>query len=107
MQRLARVRRCALPLPSADVGGIPPEGGIEAACKRQLEEAEDPQALRAEIMSRIEGARGPVGPLTKFQMEEMIDPAETRGYLARWVELAYDIISQPGNLQPRALGFRP
>ena len=93
--------------PSADVGGIPPEGGIEAAYKRQLAEAEDPLALRAEIMSRIEGARGPVGPLTKFQMEEMIDPAETRGYLARWVELAYDIISQPGNLQPRALGFRP
>lgn len=93
--------------PSADVGGIPPEGGIEATYKRQLAEAEDPQALRAEIMSRIEAARGPVGPLTKFQMEEMIDPAETRGYLARWVELAYDIISRPGNLQPRAIGFRP
>ena len=33
--------------PSADVGGIPPEGGIEAAYKRQLAEAEDPVALRA------------------------------------------------------------
>ena len=33
--------------PAADVGGIPPEGGIEAAYKRQLAEAEDPVALRA------------------------------------------------------------
>ena len=35
--------------PAADVGGIPPEGGIEAAYKRQLAEAADPVALRAEL----------------------------------------------------------
>src|SRR5215469_13373513 len=58
--------------PAADVGGIPPEGGIEAAYKRQLAEAEDPAALRAEINARIESARGPIGPLNRFQMEEMI-----------------------------------
>ena len=34
--------------PAADVGGIPPEGGIEAAYKRQLAEAADPEAFRAE-----------------------------------------------------------
>ncbi|HTO59150.1 MAG TPA: carboxyl transferase domain-containing protein, partial [Pseudomonadales bacterium] len=34
--------------PSADVGGIPPEGGTEAAYKRQLENAADPIALRDE-----------------------------------------------------------
>ena len=49
--------------PAADVGGIPPEGGIEAAYKRQLAEAADPVALRAEINARIESARGPIGPL--------------------------------------------
>ena len=37
--------------PAADVGGIPPEGGIEAAYKRQLAEAADPVALRAELDS--------------------------------------------------------
>ncbi|MBV8356629.1 MAG: methylmalonyl-CoA carboxyltransferase, partial [Deltaproteobacteria bacterium] len=40
--------------PAADVGGIPPEGGIEAAYKRQLAEAADPAALRAEINERID-----------------------------------------------------
>ena len=43
--------------PAADAGGIPPEGGIEAAYKRQLAEAADPAALRAEINARIESAR--------------------------------------------------
>lgn len=93
--------------PAADVGGIPPEGGIEAAYKRQLAEAEDPAALRAELMARIESARGPLGPLSRFQMEEMIDPRDTRGFICEWVETAYKVISQPAGLVPRALQFRP
>ena len=93
--------------PAADVGGIPPEGGIEAAYKRQLAEAADPAALRAEINARIESARGPIGPLNKFQMEEMIDPRETRRWVCEWVENAWRIVSQPARLTPRALGFRP
>src|SRR5262249_41527068 len=64
--------------PAADVGGIPPEGGIEAAYKRQLAEAADPAALRAEINARIESVRGPIGPLNRFEIEEMIDPRDTR-----------------------------
>jgi acetyl-CoA carboxylase carboxyltransferase component len=93
--------------PSADVGGIPPEGGIEAAYKRQLAEADDPAALRAEINARIESARGPIGPLNRFQMEEMIDPRETRRWVCEWVENAWRIISQPARLTARPLGFRP
>lgn len=93
--------------PSADVGGIPPEGGIEAAYKRQLAEAEDPEALRAELNARIENVRGPHGPLSKFQLEEMIDPRDTRRYVCEWVETAYKVISQPARLVPRASQFRP
>jgi acetyl-CoA carboxylase carboxyltransferase component/biotin carboxyl carrier protein len=93
--------------PAADVGGIPPEGGIEAAYKRQLAEAADPVALRAEINARIESARGPVGPLNKFQMEEMIDPRDTRRLICEWVENASRIATQPARLVPRPLGFRP
>jgi acetyl/propionyl-CoA carboxylase alpha subunit/acetyl-CoA carboxylase carboxyltransferase component len=93
--------------PAADVGGIPPEGGIEAAYKRQLAEAADPVALRAEINARIESARGPIGPLNRFQMEEMIDPRDTRRWVCEWVENAYRIVSQPALLVPRAIQFRP
>jgi acetyl-CoA carboxylase carboxyltransferase component len=93
--------------PAADVGGIPPEGGIEAAYKRQLAEAADPAALRAELEARIESARGPVGPLNRFQMEEMIDPRDTRRYVCEWIEGAARVASQPDRLQPRPIGFRP
>jgi acetyl-CoA carboxylase carboxyltransferase component len=93
--------------PAADVGGIPPEGGIEAAYKRQLAEAADPVALRAELNARIESARGPVGPLNRFQIEEMIDPRDTRPLICEWVENAYRVVSQPARLLPRALQFRP
>jgi acetyl/propionyl-CoA carboxylase alpha subunit/acetyl-CoA carboxylase carboxyltransferase component len=93
--------------PAADVGGIPPEGGIEAAYKRQLAEAADPVALRAEIDARIESVRGPVGPLNRFEMEEMVDPRDTRRLICEWVETAYRIVRQPARLQPRALQFRP
>ena len=93
--------------PAADVGGIPPEGGIEAAYKRQLAEADDPVAFRAELNARIESVRGPLGPLNKFQIEEMIDPRDTRRYICEWVETAYQVVSQPTRLVPRALQFRP
>lgn len=93
--------------PAADMGGIPPEGGIEAAYKRQLAEAADPVAMRAEIEARIESVRGPVGPLNRFQVEEMIDPRDTRAWICEWVGDAARIAGQAGRLVPRALGFRP
>jgi acetyl/propionyl-CoA carboxylase alpha subunit/acetyl-CoA carboxylase carboxyltransferase component len=93
--------------PAADVGGIPPEGGIEAAYKRQLAEADDPAALRAELNARIESARGPIGPLNRFQVEEMVDPRETRRLICEWVSTAYRIVQQPDRLGPRPLQFRP
>jgi acetyl-CoA carboxylase carboxyltransferase component len=93
--------------PSADVGGIPPEGGIEAAYKRQLAEAADPAALRAEINARIESVRGPIGPLIRFEIEEMIDPRDTRRLACEWVADSWRLVSQPSRLVPRALQFRP
>ncbi len=93
--------------PAADVGGIPPEGGIEAAYRRQLAEAADPAAFRAELEARIESARGPIGPLSRFQMEEIIDPRDTRRLICEWVENAYRVATQPTKLGPRALQFRP
>jgi acetyl-CoA carboxylase carboxyltransferase component len=93
--------------PAADVGGIPPEGGIEAAYKRQLAEAEDPAALRAELNARIESVRGPVGPLNRFQLEELIDPRDTRRYVCEWVGPATRVATVPGRLGSRPLQFRP
>jgi hypothetical protein len=58
-------------------------------------------------MARIESARGPLGPLSRFQMEEMIDPRDTRRLICEWVENACRVATQPHKLAPRALQFRP
>ena len=93
--------------PATDAGGIPPEGGIEAAYKRQLAESEDPAALRAELAARIETARGPLGPLSKFQMEEMIDPRDTRPLICEWAETAARVAASPDRFTRGTPQFRP
>ncbi|MFT3855591.1 MAG: carboxyl transferase domain-containing protein [Ilumatobacteraceae bacterium] len=93
--------------PAADLGGIPPEGGIEAAYKRQLAEAEDPAALRAEINARIESVRGPIGPLNKFQIEELIDPRDTRRRACEWVAQAYRVVDSVPKATTRPVRYRP
>ena len=75
--------------------------------RRQLAEAEDPVAFRAELMARIESARGPLGPVSRFQIEEIIDPRDTRRLICEWVVNAYKVASQPARLVPRPLQFRP
>ncbi len=87
--------------PAADLGGIPPEGGIEAAYKRQLAEADDPAAFRAELLARIESVRGPLGPLNRFEVEELIDPRDTRRYVCEWIDRATQIATHPNRLAPR------
>jgi hypothetical protein len=63
--------------------------------------------LRAEINARIESVRGPIGPLNRFEIEEMIDPRDTRRLACEWVADAWRLVSQPSRLVPRPLQFRP
>ena len=49
----------------------------------------------------------PLGPLSKFQIEEMIDPPRHPALVCEWVDTAYRLVSQPTRLAPRALQFRP
>ena len=46
-------------MPSGDWGSLPIEGGIEAAYKSDLEKAEDPKALLADIEHRLNLVRSP------------------------------------------------
>jgi acetyl-CoA carboxylase carboxyltransferase component len=89
--------------PSGDWGSLPIEGGIEAAYKAQLEAAEDPVALRAEIEAKLNSVRSPFRTAEKFGVEEIIAPCETRPLLCEFANLAAPL-RRPG----RAIfGFRP
>ncbi len=93
--------------PALDSGSLPPESGIEAAYRRQLAESDDPDAMKAELMTRIESRRGPIGPMTRFEVEELIDPRETRQRVCDWIPEAYRTLNHSDRLGPRTVQFRP
>ena len=93
--------------PSGDWGSLPMEGGLEAAYRRELEAAEDPVALRAEIAARLDAVRSPFRTAERFSVEEIIDPRDTRPLLCDWAERAHELVAQELPAGPKARGPRP
>jgi acetyl-CoA carboxylase carboxyltransferase component len=91
--------------PSGDWGSLPLEGGIEAAYRRELEAAEDPAKLRAEIVERHAAKASPFRSAEAFDVEEIIDPRDTRPILCRWVADAY--AAEAAECGPKRRGYRP
>jgi acetyl-CoA carboxylase carboxyltransferase component len=89
--------------PSGDWGSLPLEGGIEAAYKSDLAAADDPEALMADITTRLNRVRSPFRTAETFQVEEIIDPRDTRRHLTEFANLAAPL-RQTG---PRQTGMRP
>jgi acetyl-CoA carboxylase carboxyltransferase component len=91
--------------PSADWGSLPIEGGIEAAYKRDLAAAKDPEKLRRELEEKFNAVRSPIRTAEAFGIEEIIDPRDTRPLLIEWVHQAYEIV--PTQLGIRSRTMRP
>jgi len=91
--------------PSGDWGSLPLEGGVQAAYRRELEAAEDPAALEAEITARLDALRSPFRTAEAFGVEKIIDPADTRRLLCEWAPDAHRIAA--AQLGPPARGPRP
>jgi acetyl-CoA carboxylase carboxyltransferase component len=89
--------------PSARWGSLPLEGGIEAAYRADLDEAEDRGAKLAEIDARLQLLRSPLRTAEAFWVEEIIDPRQTRRLLCEFAGLAERVL-EPGM---RAHGMRP
>jgi acetyl-CoA carboxylase carboxyltransferase component len=69
-------------------GSLPLEGGIEAAYRADIEGAADPAAKLAEIIDRLGKLRSPFRTAETFQVEEIIDPRDTRKLLCEFARLA-------------------
>jgi acetyl-CoA carboxylase carboxyltransferase component len=93
--------------PSGDWGSLPIEGGLEAAYRRELEAAEDPAALHAEIAARLDAVRSPFRTAERFSVEEIIDPRDTRPILCDWAEHAHQLVRHELGAGPKARGPRP
>ncbi len=72
--------------PSAEMGALPVEGGVAVAFARQLAEADNPDALRAELEAKMASANGAFPRGEQFNVHELIDPRETRARLCAWLE---------------------
>jgi acetyl-CoA carboxylase carboxyltransferase component len=92
--------------PSGDWGSLPIEGGIEAAYRRELEAADDPVALRAEIEARLNAVRSPFRTAERFGIEEIIDPRDTRPILCDWADRAHELVRYELH-GPKRRGLRP
>jgi acetyl-CoA carboxylase carboxyltransferase component len=91
--------------PSGDWGSLPIEGGVQAAYRRDIESAEDPDQRRAELEAHFESFRSPFRTAEAFGVEEIIDPRDTRRLLVDWAHLAARLI--PDLLGPVKRTMRP
>jgi acetyl-CoA carboxylase carboxyltransferase component len=89
--------------PSGDWGSLPIEGGIEVAYKAELAEVEDYDAHLEKIKNRLNQVRSPFRSAEYFEIEEIIDPRDTRRNLCHWANLAHKAL-RPG---PTAFSYRP
>jgi acetyl-CoA carboxylase carboxyltransferase component len=78
--------------PSAEWGSIPIEGGVDAAYKREIANAPDPEVRREEIEADLRLLRNPFPTAERFGVEEMIDPSKTREVLCDWLSLAHQAL---------------
>ena len=92
--------------PSGEWGSLPIEGGVEAAYKRQLQAADDPDALRAELEANLASLRDPILTAEAFGVEEIIDPRDTRPLLVEFARRAYEIVDAETR-GPKGRGMRP
>ena len=75
--------------PSGDWGSLPIAGGLEVAYKAELEAAEDPQAELADIQKRLAKVTSPFRSAERFNVEDIIDPRDTRPLLCEFAQLAW------------------
>jgi acetyl-CoA carboxylase carboxyltransferase component len=91
--------------PSADLGSLPAQGGIEAAFRARLAASEDPAAELAQITEALERVASPFSAAERFFIQDLIDPADTRPLLCEWVHDAWGRLGSM--LGPAAFGHRP
>ena len=73
------------------------------AYKAELTESDNPEQLLADIKARLNKVRSPFRSAEFFEIEDIIEPAQTRETLCQWANLAAEAL-QPG---PSRFGYRP
>jgi acetyl-CoA carboxylase carboxyltransferase component len=80
--------------PAGEWGGIPIEGGVAAAYRREIENAPDPEAHRQMIEDRLLKLRSPFRAAHKGDVVDLIDPRDTRKIACTFVKLAQPALTK-------------
>jgi acetyl-CoA carboxylase carboxyltransferase component len=92
--------------PSGEWGSLPVEGGVDAAYRRLIDAADDPEQTRKEIEERLRQMKSVFPIAEAFGIEDVIDPRDTRPLVIRHLEAA--IPRQLSQLGPKPrYGVRP
>lgn len=75
--------------PSGDWGSLPIAGGLEVAYKSEIEAAQDPMAELEAIRARLAKVTSPFRSAERFNVEDIIDPRDTRPLLCEFAQLAW------------------
>jgi acetyl-CoA carboxylase carboxyltransferase component len=74
--------------PSAEISVMGAEGAVEIIFRRQVEEAEDPEAKRRELIENFRKIIDVYVAAGNDMVDDVIDPRETRPTICRALELA-------------------
>jgi acetyl-CoA carboxylase carboxyltransferase component len=74
--------------PSAEISVMGAEGVVEIAFRKQVEEAEDPEAMRAELIATLRKSSDVYLAAGNDLIDDVIDPRETRETICRALEMA-------------------
>lgn len=91
--------------PSAHWGSMHISGGVSAAYRRAIDEADDSDAKRKEIEERLGALASPFRTAEAFNIEDIMDPRDTRPMLCEFIEMAQPIIEM--QLGPTSTPFMP
>jgi acetyl-CoA carboxylase carboxyltransferase component len=74
--------------PSAEISVMGPEGAVEIIFRKQVEEADDPDAKRRELIANFRKIIDVYVAAGNDMIDDVIDPRETRSTICRALELA-------------------
>jgi methylmalonyl-CoA decarboxylase subunit alpha len=74
--------------PSAEISVMGAEGAVEIVMRRQIEEAEDPVAKKAELVAAYRGIIDVYIAARNGMIDDVIDPRETRPVICKALEMA-------------------
>lgn len=89
--------------PAGEWGGIPIEGGVAAAYRREIEAAPDPDKHRDMIEQRLLRLRSPFRAAHQGDVVDLIDPRDTRMLACRFVKLAQPALAKHAQSVKRAV----